>query len=256
LLPGKDFVVDFTSIPARISPIPGQRWPVGITGINTVAIFYTAGYQPPGSGNINVIDGAIWQALTGVTQSSYVLDSNGNVEVQLASGSTTGETEPTWPAIGSTVSDGIGIVPSVWKNYGPIKGRWTADTHYAAPVAIIDSSNNLQVLVVSTLTSGGTEPSSWQSAIGGITTDNSQPAWMCIGPNEAEGASDPANQITQVSFDISIPQNLYIAVLQLIVHWYQNRDVIIAGGAHTPLPMHLQSIIDLERVLDFTAPEP
>lgn len=44
LLPGQDFVVDLASEPARVSPLPGGRWPVGMVAINSVVVYYTAGY--------------------------------------------------------------------------------------------------------------------------------------------------------------------------------------------------------------------
>lgn len=45
LTAGTDFVVDFASMPGRVAPLPGQRWPAGILGQNTVKITYTAGYS-------------------------------------------------------------------------------------------------------------------------------------------------------------------------------------------------------------------
>lgn len=47
LTPGQDFIVTFGRMPCIVSPLPGQRWPVGINGNSTVQINFTAGYQPP-----------------------------------------------------------------------------------------------------------------------------------------------------------------------------------------------------------------
>ncbi len=248
---GKDFVVDFSSQPGRIAPLPGQRWPVGILGLNTVAIFFSAGYLPPGSAEIDILDGAIWSALEPVALNSYVIDPAGNVELQISSKAVTSKTAPIWPTIvGSTISDGT----AVWKNLGPIIGAWSTTHAYSAPAVVQDSNGNLQQLVVSSLTSGGSAPT-WATGRGAITTDNAQAAWMNIGADESQGATDPAKQITEYQTEIAIPPNLYMALLQLVVHWYQNRDPVVvqagAGGIHTTLPMHIQEIIDSERVWDF-----
>jgi len=45
LLPEKDFVVDLASNPGRCGPFPGKVWPTAIYGLNTVQIFFTAGYS-------------------------------------------------------------------------------------------------------------------------------------------------------------------------------------------------------------------
>jgi hypothetical protein len=45
LLPGTDFAVDLFSEPARVSPLPGGRWPQGLIGISYVEVYFTAGYS-------------------------------------------------------------------------------------------------------------------------------------------------------------------------------------------------------------------
>lgn len=47
LLPDQDFVADMISTPARISPLPGQRWPQSLMGTNNVRIYFTAGAGGP-----------------------------------------------------------------------------------------------------------------------------------------------------------------------------------------------------------------
>lgn len=251
LLPGKDFAVDFASLPGRITPLPGQRWPAGVMGNSTVAIYFSAGYLPPDSGNSDESVGAVWSAINKVAQNSYVLDANGNVQLQTATGvRITGIVEPTWAAIGASVADG----KANWKNLGPITGAWAAGHSYTAPVVIRDPGGNLQQLNVSSLTSGGTSPN-FSSVRGAIATDNTIAAWMCIGADQSQGAGDTPNQITEYQGDNSIPPNLFMALCQLITHWYQQRSVIVtvagAGGTHLPLPLHLEEIIASERVLDF-----
>jgi hypothetical protein len=44
LLPGQDFEVDLGSEPARIGPLPNGRWPIGMVGLSSVQVFFTAGY--------------------------------------------------------------------------------------------------------------------------------------------------------------------------------------------------------------------
>ncbi len=250
LLPGKDFAVDFASLPGRVAPLPGMRWPITMSGQSTVAIYFTAGYLPTGSPNEDILDGAIWQALQPVAVNSYVIDPNGNVQLQIALKAVTAKTEPTWPnAVGQTVADGF----ATWKNLGPISGVWRANTAYTAPSVVQDSNGNLQELIVS-VTSGASAPT-WALNRGATTTDNSVAAWMNIGVDESQGATDPPKQITEYVADVSIPPNLYMGLLQMITHWYQNRAVIVtvagAGGTHLPLPLHLEEIIQSERILDF-----
>lgn len=129
LQPGTDFAVDFSTIPGRISPLPGGRWPQVMRGTNNVRIFFKAGYLAPNA-----------------EQSSVTLS-----------------------------------------------------------------------------------------------------------------AGDPPKLFTAIAFNVGIPEHLLAAILQIIVHWYQNRDVIIAaagaGGPHQPLPHHFDAIVNLERVYDFSPPE-
>lgn len=56
LSPGTDFVVDLSSQPGRIAPLPGQRWPAGIIGQNTVKIPFTAGYSAVETDTEDVIE--------------------------------------------------------------------------------------------------------------------------------------------------------------------------------------------------------
>lgn len=58
LLPGRDFEVDLGSEPARIGPLPGGRWPIGIVGLSAVQVYYTAGYSSdPAAINDTVVTG-------------------------------------------------------------------------------------------------------------------------------------------------------------------------------------------------------
>ncbi len=63
-----------------------------------------------------------------------------------------------------------------------------------------------------------------------------------------------SSQVTDWQIDRTIPNDLITAVKQLVVHWYQNRDVVIAmpgaGGVYAPLPIHLDQIIDQHRLMN------
>lgn len=255
LLPGKDFTVDFSSTPGRIGPLPGQRWPVCTLGMNTVKIYFTAGYLPMGSGTTIEMLGAIWESDTPVAQNSYVVDSNGNIELQIQANAKTGVTEPTWPALaGGTVSEiSENAAIAIWKNICPVSaiGPWLANHLFTSPIVIRDPNGYLQLLIVGSLTSAGSLPS-FSETFGAVTTDNSTAAWQNIGEDLTQNAADPADQITTYTENLSIPPNLYVAILQLIVHWWGQRAVVVAGGNPGKLPFHLEEIIQSERTLDFS----
>lgn len=259
MLPGKDFVVDFESQPARISPIPGQRWPVSIQGMNTVSIFFSAGYNALAASTIDILVGAIWQSLVSVPQGSYIIDPNGFVWIQLQANATTGETEPVWTSNpGDTISDGIvdqipgggSNVPALWKDNGKILGPWQPDFNYSQPAIIQDPNGFLQMLIVSNLTSQGSAPA-FSQTFAQVTNDNGQAAWQNIGLDYSEGAVDPPDQMTEDKSEvIAIPENLYQAVLFLISHWYKNRDAVV-GGAAVKVPWQLDEIIASNRDWSF-----
>lgn len=50
---------------------------------------------------------------------------------------------------------------------------------------------------------------------------------------------------------VGIPMHLYVAITQLVAHWYNNREPVSQGmGAN--IPHSLQAIIDLNKVIDFS----
>jgi len=61
-------------------------------------------------------------------------------------------------------------------------------------------------------------------------------------------AIDPPRQVITYELDLTIPEPLVLAVKQLVLHWYQNRDLVIAqpgaGGKFTPLPQHVLELIE------------
>lgn len=52
-----------------------------------------------------------------------------------------------------------------------------------------------------------------------------------------------------------VPQVIKMAIMQLVVHFYQNRDPVIAGagsgGKFVALPWHVESLLQSERCIDF-----
>jgi uncharacterized phiE125 gp8 family phage protein len=63
-----------------------------------------------------------------------------------------------------------------------------------------------------------------------------------------------SSQVTDWDIDRTMPNDLLTALKQLVLHWYRNRDVVIAmpgaGGVYAPLPVHLDEIISQHRVMN------
>jgi gp6-like head-tail connector protein len=89
-----------------------------------------------------------------------------------------------------------------------------------------------------------------------------EPADDAINPTVAEpetlevGDVPTAGQRTTYVVDRTIPETIVIAIKQLVVHWYQNRDPVIAGagsaGKFVALPFHVEALLDSERCIDFS----
>ena len=247
LTPGVDFVCDFSSQPGRLTPLPGQRWPIGILGINTVQIFFSAGYQA--TSQQFVIEPAIWEEELQVPQYGYIIDANDNVWVQTVAGTQiTGTSRPAFEAqpVGGTIAvDGL----CAWTNYGPVVGPWVAGQALLQPTIVFDVNNNLHLLNVADLTTAAIEPT-WATACGVTTTDNGvSGAWLCLGPNQP-GEQNPSNEITSYVGDIGIPEQFKIAIMILASHWYYNREPVTPGTAGT-VPLSVEAIVQTNRVYDF-----
>ena len=138
----------------------------------------------------NNLGSATWPALTPVVAwqpnskiFSAIKDSNGNIQVCIATG-TTSSSAPTWATqYGATTTDGSSVV---WTNVGTSLS-WTANTKWFLPstnftapqttssfggASVIDSNNNLE----STINSGksGASAPTW-SAVGSFTADGGTP---------------------------------------------------------------------------------
>lgn len=278
LSPGEDFIVDPATQPGRIRPVPYTVWPLTLCVPNAVAIAFTAGYAP---GNVGVsIDagqtpiaepetstpafGPNWRPGALRPQFGFLIDPSGNVEVQMSAGSpAAGATEPTWPAPGATVPDGAAL----YKNFGPLRGVWTPDTQYSGNWVILDKNGNLQLLIVPSLISQTSPPAisdgaagpPFSSTLGAITTDNGIPAWQCLGAYKALGnsgasTSNTPEQQAAYTVDLALPPTIPIALMQLVAHWYFNREPVIAGGAFE-VPLHVQNLLATVSVPDY-APTP
>lgn len=67
------------------------------------------------------------------------------------------------------------------------------------------------------------------------------------------GDTPPTPPQQQVSFTYvtGIPQTLYVAILMLVMHWYENRGTVASGSA-VQIPHGIQALIDTNKVLDFS----
>jgi len=243
ILPGTDFVVDFSSQPGRISPMPGSRWPISLFGANTVQVFFTAGYTAGADDTEDIKMGAEWQPLYALSQYAYVIDDNGDLELQTAASGTTGKTQPTWAAAGATVQDGS----CVWLNCGPVGGAYETGVAYPPDSVVADPNGNLQFTSAG-LTSGGV--ATWGNSVGAVTPDNGGD-WVCLGAQLAEG-EEPPNQVVEYQGDTGIPDDLKMGILLMVSHFYFNRDPV-TGGSVSDVPHSVTSICDSNRVYGFEA---
>jgi hypothetical protein len=282
LNPGQDFVVDIASQPGRIRPIPYTIWPLTLHVPAAISIPFTAGYAPNSdsvsAGTIaepETLTEAInpsWQPGVATPQYSYLIDANGNVEVQINAGSpltASGDNPPAWPAVGQTVSDGL---ECLWLNCGPVRGTWAPGTPYAGESAwvVLDFNSNLQLLNVASLISQtiapysaqvvGTEPLPWSQAVGALTEDNGiAGAWRCLGPYNALGDTGLAlpnspEQQAAVTVDLTLPKVVSRFIKALVTHWYYNREGVTQGSV-TKVPLHLEDMLGSVTIHDF-APTP
>lgn len=112
----------------------GQHWCAQISGVAakggaTKYKVYFAADAP-----------ARWVANTSYQQFNTVLDSNGNIEEVTSSGSTTsGISEPIWPPVGMTVSEGTGR--PTWLNLGPVVPGSASGTELQVTTAACASGN-------------------------------------------------------------------------------------------------------------------
>jgi hypothetical protein len=75
-------------------------------------------------------------------------------------------------------------------------------------------------------------------------------------PETEQVQTIPADgQVASYLIDRTLPRSLALAVKQLVVHWYNTRDPIIAqaggGGKFVTLPNHVEALLDSGRSIDF-----
>lgn len=72
---------------------------------------------------------------------------------------------------------------------------------------------------------------------------------------EISDIADSVDEVTSFTIDRTIPEPIVLAVKQLVVLWYQNRDPIIAqpgaGGKFSSLPLHIAQIMEAYRCWDW-----
>ena len=131
---------------------------------------------------------AQWQANHEYSQGDAVFDSNGNIQV-VQTGGISDNVPPKWnPARGQGTQDAA----VVWANLG--RQGWQAQTVYTVGEGIIDDQGNIQLVSGMFQTGGtsGTQPPSFDSAVGAIT-DDAFVMWINVGtlrwqPNHSDNA--------------------------------------------------------------------
>lgn len=170
---------------------------------------------------LNVIVPQVWQANTPYAASAFVLDADQNVQFNSGLAGVSGSAAPAWATTkGGAVDDGTGIA---WTNEGPLSSSgWAPNSPFEAPIAIVDSNSNVQVLNAATVfISGATRPV-WNTAIGATTADgNNTTAWTCAGPSQIEIEVTPGMAIDRVGRMIEVPRTVCIR----IENWLANQTV-------------------------------
>lgn len=130
---------------------------------------------------------------------NYIIDPNGNVEVQLngpGTGFESGTEEPVWGLPGTELTDN----DCVWSNYGPIQpGGWPGPSELinatSAQYVFTDPNGNLQLCTLHDFRTGATQPQ-WRQLPGLQSADGGYPfAWICATLSAATYgiATNPSN---------------------------------------------------------------
>ena len=154
-------------------------------GVETPAVAPTISQNP---------DYRSWTPNTALDQYFTILDSNNNIQFVSVAG-TTGSSTPTWngqvPSVtfntvsGTTVGTPNAGGPTsdnsvTWLNGGPLIS-WSPSTVFGYNKVILDSNGNLQLLMsASSPYQSGTTAPTWNTTVGGSTTDNDI-TWQNVG---------------------------------------------------------------------------
>lgn len=115
----------------------------------------------------------IWQAGTRYIAGSFIVDSNGFIEVAVVAG-TSGGPPPAWATTpGQTTTDGS----VTWINNGP--WNWKPNTAFSAGHFFVDSNKNLQYVNTAGIT--GAAAPTWNATAGQTTADGTA-IWKNYGP--------------------------------------------------------------------------
>lgn len=137
---------------------------------------------------LNVLIPQVWQPGNAYRQWASVFDASQNVQVNTGSPGISSSSLTFNETVGGTAGDGPGTSGIVWTNYGPaIENGWNANSKFTAPIAVVDSNNNVQVLTAALpFISGGATPA-WNTTVGDTTPDGDPavPAWTCVGQSQA-----------------------------------------------------------------------
>ncbi len=173
---------------------------------------------------------------------------------------------------------------SQWHQLLPAAFPWQASTEYELEDEVIDTNGNLQEVTAvntsqegedGTFSSGSAAPA-WNVTVGATTTDGPL-TWTNQGTAPAgdfiyDADSEPprlfpkAGQFwpsvlyvpnaVQVHYIAgygndgkAVPQAIKMAIMQLVAHWYNNREPVVAGSI-SKLPNHVEALLWTYRVLD------
>lgn len=132
--------------------------------------------------------------------------------------------------IESTLNSGIGFQV----DFAGEPGRVAPPVGSFWPSTLFGAMNAVRVFFTA-----GYEPRSSESLDQEIAVDEPEDEQVII--------PSVNNQVTDWTIDRTMPNDLLTAIKQLVLHWYRNRDVVIAmpgaGGVYAPLPVHLDEII-------------
>jgi hypothetical protein len=131
-----------------------------------------------------------WEPSTSYTVGQLILDPSNYWQVVATAGTTASGSAPGWfDTCGNETNDGS----VTWTNAGfftPVTPQaWQADAYYSVGGRIIDTNNNLECALETGTPTGTTQPT-WNTAIGGKTTETTGLSWRNGGPLDSHSLSE------------------------------------------------------------------